>query len=535
MIKQTVAELLEDNVTMDLEGIDRLYLNAYQPMLQTGGGVAFFFKHQRNSPVASSVLMAPMSEAFVKQIREFAAKEGVDMVRFEKGERKDDITKARLKDFTGGEGVLYIGVAQEKFSTFRTVKRVNAETGQSFPWLNRSTVMCNQYYFYLVDKDFGPLFIKFSGYFPYTARICLNGHEYLKRQLDKRGIDYTPLDNGLLDCTDPRAAQRIMNELDEQKIDRVVRKWFARLPHPFTGADRKAGYRYELSVLQAEFARTQVFDRPLSGRYFFEEVIRENLDLGRPGQVSLIFNRRVTKRTPGTFRTRVITEGVMPSLHVSYKRSKIKQYFKEGRALRTETTINNPRDFGIGKRLENLPALREIGFQANRRLLDVQKVSQNCQVGSQEFEAMNCRHEVDGQIVSALKFGDPRIVALLQALILFFLIPEGFTNAVLRAQVARLMGWEVKSYGTRQMTYDLRRLRLHGLIERILHTRRYQITSKGIQISLFYSKVHSRVLRDGLSQLFDGLDEAGERKMVAAMKKVEESIEEHIQCAKLAA
>ena len=112
-----------------------------------------------------------------------------------------------------------------------------------------------------------------------------------------------------------------------------MRKWFARLPHPFTPAYQKAGFRYQLSILQAEFARTQVFDRPLSGRYFFEEVIRENLDLGRPNQVSLIFNRRVTRRTPGSFRTRVITEGVTPSLHVSYKWSKIKQYFKGEKGL----------------------------------------------------------------------------------------------------------------------------------------------------------------------------------------------------------
>ena len=87
-------------------------------------------------------------------------------------------------------------------------------------------------------------------------------------------------------------------------------------------------------------------------------------------QVQLIFDRRVNKTTPGRFRTRIITDGVIPSLHVDYKNNRIKQYHKEGRALRTETTINNTRDFGIGKLLKNLPALRQIGLQANRRLLD---------------------------------------------------------------------------------------------------------------------------------------------------------------------
>ena len=531
MIKQSVSEWLEKRVVLDLESLDRLYLNAYQPILQTGG----FFKGHRGAQVASTVLMAPMSRDFVNSIKNFAQTHNIDIVRFQKGERKDDITKKRLSGFSQDEGVLYIGVAQEKFSTFRVSQQVNTDTGTTFPWLARTTVMCNQYYFYLVDKDFGPLFIKFSSYFPYTARICLNGNEYLKRQLEQRGIAFEALDNGVYRCDSAKKAQQIADALDEKKIDRVVRKWFSRLPHPFTAADRKAGYRYELSILQAECCRTQVFDRPLSGRYFFEEVIRDHLDLGRPSQVSLIFNRRVTKRTPGTFRTRVVTEGVMPSLHVSYKYSTIKQYFKEDKALRTETTINNPRDFGIGKKLENLPAVREIGFQANRRLLDVQKVSQNCQVGFDVFEGINQQSEVDGQVAAALKFSDPRVMALMHAIILFFLLPRGFSNALLREQVARLMGKDPSTYKPGQMTYDLRRLRLHGLIERIPHSHRYQVTGKGIKVSLFYTKVYGRVLQSGLSQLFDGLDCKGERKMVSAFDNVEKAIEEHIQCAKIAA
>ena len=142
----------------------------------------------------------------------------------------------------------------------------------------------------------------------------------------------------------------------------MLRKWLRRLPHPFPGRDRAAGYRYQLSILQAEFSLTQVLDQPVTGRVFFEEVIRENLDIGRPSQVSLVFGRKVGRRTPGRFRTRAITDGVVPSLHVDYKKSRIKQYHKEGQALRTETTINDTRDFAIGRRIENLDELRKVGF-----------------------------------------------------------------------------------------------------------------------------------------------------------------------------
>ena len=519
MIEQTVRELLERHVVLDVEGIDRLYLNLYQPMLQTGGGVATFFKAHRGAKVASTALMAPMSHAFVRAIRAFAKREGVELVRFAKGQRKDEVTCERLKGFSAPEGVLYIGTAQERFASFRVTKKISMPNGQPYPWLTRGAVMCNHYYFYLVDEDFGPLFIKFASYFPYTARVCLNGHEYLKRQLAKEGIAYEALDNGILSCTDPLRLQRIADDLDENKIEAVVRKWLARLPDPFTAADHAAGFKPKLSILQAEFSRTQVFDRPLWGRHLFEAIIRENIDLGRPSKVSLIFDRRINKRTPGTLHTRVVTQGVIPSLQVSYKYSKIKQYFKEGRALRTETTINNTHDFGVGRNLTNLPALRAIGFTANRRLLEVETISQDCALAEGVYDRVTQPQVVDGQRASGLRLDDARVLALFQVLCLFVGLPQGFRNASMRAWLAQALGVPVDAYSPGRMTYDLRRLRLHGLIERIPHTHGYRVTDLGIRVALFFTKVHSRILRPGLSQLFDGCPKASNRPIATAMRR----------------
>ena len=230
-------------------------------------------------------------------------------------------------------------------------------------------------------------------------------------------------------------------------------------------------------------------------------MIRENLDIGRPDHVQLIFERRITKRTPGRFRTRVITEGVTPSLHIDYKHSRIKQYHKEGRALRTETTINDPRDFDIGKRLSNLPALRRIGFQANRRLLDVQRISQDCALGEDAFHGVNDPIEVDGQRASGLRFADVAVQALLSALLVFRLLPRGFSNRDLRDHWAALLGKAPDDMTRGQMTYHLRRLRLHGLIERIPGTHRYRVTRLGWRTALFCTRTYNRILRPGLAQI----------------------------------
>ena len=124
----------------------------------------------------------------------------------------------------------------------------------------------------------------------------------------------------------------------------------------------------------------------------------------------------------------MITDGVIPSLHIDYKHTRIKQYHKEGQALRTETTINDAYDFRIGRLLKNLPALREVGFKANRRLLSVQRISHDCTLGEQVFSDIQCPTIVEGQRAAGLRFGDPRVLALFACLLLFRLLPRGFSN-----------------------------------------------------------------------------------------------------------
>jgi hypothetical protein len=263
-------------------------------------------------------------------------------------------------------------------------------------------------------------------------------------------------------------------------------------------------------------------------------VIHENLALGNPGQVQLIFNRRISKRTPGRFRTRVITEGVTPSLHIDYKHSKIKQYHKEGRALRTETTINNTRDFRIGKRLKNLPLLRQVGFAANRRLLDVQQLSHDCHIGEATFQQAQRPLLVAGQRRPALRFGDETIQALLQALLVVYILSPGFKQKELKERLALLLGLDPSTMTQGKMTYQLRRLRLHGLIERLPKSHRYRVTTFGLRLALFYTRSYRCLLRPGLSQIM-APEPPGDTRLRIHFDKATEAIKLWCREAKLAA
>jgi hypothetical protein len=220
----------------------------------------------------------------------------------------------------------------------------------SFSSTADKTVYVNHYYFYIDDAEFGPLFLKICSYAPWAIKLCLNGHEWAKRQLEQRKIRYQALDNGFLSCAEPEQLQEICDSLGPEHIERLFPKWLQRVPLPLQAEDRKAGYDWDLSIWQMEVSLTQIFDRHVRGREFFEEVIRDNLDLGRRDRVQLIFDRVVTKKTPGRFCMRVIQDGVHPGLHIEYKNFDLKQYFKEGHGCRTEGTFRNPKDFGVYRR-----------------------------------------------------------------------------------------------------------------------------------------------------------------------------------------
>jgi hypothetical protein len=388
-------------------------------------------------------------------------------------------------------------VAQERASGWTATKERQGKRVH-FTFYRRS-VYVNHYYLYLMDPEWGPAFIKICGYAPYGLKLCLNGHEWVKRQLQRRGLPFTALDNGFLHCAQPEALQALCDRLDESAIEAFLARWQARLPLPLTRRHRALGFAYQLSILQLEVSLTQVFDRPQRGREFFEAVIREHLDLGRPDQISLLFERRIPRNCPSRFRTRVVSRGVRPSLHVEYKRCHVKQYFKEERALRTETTFNDTYDVGVKRGLSNFRYLRTLGDHINRRLLTLERVAHDCGLApAQLTDLVRPTQTAEGQRAPALKFGDPRVTALLAALCHFGWTIDGLRPRQLRPLVARLFGSE---YGPRQMTYDLRRLRRKGLLLRLDRTQRYVLTPYGRRMALFLTKIHARILRPGLQAL----------------------------------
>jgi hypothetical protein len=397
---------------------------------------------------------------------------------------------------TGRSGVAAIGVAQEYQNVFAATQR---QGSNGVPWFSftKADRRVSCFYFYLWDVDFGPAFIKVCAYFPYPIKVWINGHEWAKRQATHAGIGFTALSNGFATCEDPGRLQEICDRLGPGQINVFFQRWMSVLPLPLTGHDREAGYWWELSMRQVEVSRTLVLDAPRRARAFFEALVADNLDLGRPDTVELIFTGhhkrrgRHPKQAP-TFNTKVVTRDTDVTVNAFYKHSRVKQYLKDGRALRIETVVNSPDDLRCHRRLQHLDELQAKARDVNDRVLDTERVGQGCVLASPAFERVALSSvTADGRRAPALRFGDPRVMALVGALCVG-LNALGFTNRSLRAQVNHLLG---VPYTPNQMGYDLHRLRLNGLIERLQGTNTYVLTPEGQRVAVFYTKLHDRLLR----------------------------------------
>ena len=502
----TVAKLLAENVSFRCTSVDRIGIRGYVPGLQYEGGVVKFLL-ERGNHIPSPAALNRNRERLMAELESLVASTDVPVVRFRRGESKEQTARpyqdeAALK---GASALVLVGKAQERTSAWRGfVDDSHAAHRPGHPhiaWRRQSSVP-DYWYFYFWDAQWGPAFLSLCSYAPYPLWACANGHEWAKRQLANDGVGFEALDNGLRSATDPAAAHRTCARLGCGHVRDLLRRMMAVMPDPLTTEDRRAGFDWRFSIAQLEVSDTAVFDAPRRARAWFEAAIGDHLDLGRPERVSLVVDRTVVNRgrfkTPGRFATEVITRDVAPQLQIHYKSSKVKAYLKEGRALRVETTINNANDFDLAKTLnsDNWQALRKVGAATNARFLAALGEDQPGLPDPATLESVVLPTTHDGQRAPGLRFGDPRTMALLASVAAFAHVIGGLTNRGLRQHMA--VHWN-PDYSSAQASYDLRRLRLKGFIERVPHTNTYRVTSHGRRMATFFTKLAARVVVPALT------------------------------------
>jgi hypothetical protein len=529
----SAAEVFDGRSGLDIACLDRIYLNGYVPNLQVGPQVVIYMRRHLGLPVPSPAVMEKKGTAFREAVKAFAEANGVPVIAFGKADRKIDVVQPLIEEAAraGVSKVVAVGVAQEFANVYASSKK---DRPGNAPWFSfhKADRRVTCYYFYVWDADFGGGFVKVCSYFPYPMKIWVNGHEWAKRQALEAGIGFEALSNGFFSCDDPAALQAVCDRLGPGDIQAFAERWWARLPLPLDRADRDAGYWWELSMRQIEVSRTIAFTAPRFARSFFDALVTDNLTVGRADQLEIIFGRRINggrkRPTVTDTKTKVVHDGDMVTLNAYYKHSRVKQYFKDGRALRIETVVNSPTDFAVKRRLEHLPELAAKARAVNDRLLDTETAGQDCVLAAPAFERIASPTQGEAGRAPALRFGDPRVQALASVLLTLLFTVAGITNKSLRAGVTAILG---VPHTTSQATYDLRRLRLKGLIQRRTRTNTYDLTEDGRRFALFYTKVHNKVL----APLMDGDHPPAPPDLTNALNTIDQHIDAYIDRARLAA
>jgi hypothetical protein len=529
-----INDVLEGHAALEIECVDRLVLNAYVPRLQVPGQVVRFLCGHLGHPIPSPALLGKIGDRFRAQTRRFVRDREIPVLRLASPDRSrwDDRKLDHVRPYLdaaereGRYGVVALVVAEE-FQRVWSARNRSQKPGVAsldFFWEKRRV---GAYYFYILDPQFGPAFIKICTYGPWFARVWVDGHEWAKRQARKAGIAFTALSNGFASCSEPERLQAVCDTFGPEHVQAFFDRWITQIPTPLTAEDRAAGYWWELSMRQVETSRTIVFDDPRRARNFFEALVADNIGIGRPEEVSMVFARQLRRPTQHRYQTRIFTTGTEIRIDFRYKHSRVKQYLKDGRALRMETVINRPDDLDVKRRLHHLSELIDKARAVNQRLLMIEQAGQSCAIGTALFERIHQPYHQKGQRTGALRFGDDRATALAGALCHVLGAVTGFSNKSLRPLVAAHLD---RPYTRGQMSYDLRRLRLHGLIQRIRHQNTYTLTPEGIRVAVFYTKLRNRLLRP----LLDADKPPAKIEIRQALNTLENAVADYLHSARLA-
>jgi hypothetical protein len=502
-VMNTIAEVLKDSIAFNYRCIDRLILNAYIPTLQTPGAMAGFMRQVRGKPILGGLVFKELTDQFVARIKSFAAEEKVVIVHVTGRQKPGEAGTALLAEATrqGRFGVVGIVSHQESSRVFVSTHLGGRATNFG---VKEDRRLVNHYYFYIRDENYGEGFVRFSSYPPFQTRIWLNGHGYVAGELKRRGIAFKTADNLFVEAGDAKALQEIADGFTAQAVEKIARGWLTMLPDPLSTKEREAGYGTSLSIYQAEFCDNLIFHDTRALNRVYEQVLRDHLHVGRPDLVKIVFDRRITKRTPGRFSTRVLRGGTVSCLKTFYRRSFLKQYNKGGRALRTELCVNDPSDLGSKKSLVHLGHLGCIANHAIGRFLKAQAAAYAPALSRSTFERIVTPSEKEGKRVAAVRFGTTWAMQLLMALACAGLSFRAFTNRDVRRLLTERLGVDGHEARATRIGYELRKLIGKGVLRKVPGRSRYTLTDSGYRVVLFLVKLHERLLTPGL----DALDES---------------------------
>jgi hypothetical protein len=454
--------------------------------LQIPVNVVCFFRDQRHQEVDRNLLRS-VARQYHDGVEHYADQHQIPIVRpqdFSEERREnwvDDYFPNRADPF--GLGVI--------LTSRENARMAIAEKSTPKPRIDLKNRFVEQYYFSLNDPEFGRAFLRIGPSFPPTSRLCINGHEWLARQLTKEQIAFTQCGNAFVECANPQRLHELADQFSHEHIGPFAHRWLAQLVPTLTpAAQRRQGSGFRLFVSQVEYCDHRIFQERAALDRRHERLLDANRTLGRPDRRAFIYGRRFTEKTVEGIKTRITDyEEIKPVIRSDFKRTAIKQYVRDQILLRSEGISNYTPNLGVTKGIDNLPQLRDVLHRGTERYLEVQQDVMETFVDRGPLQQLPPPTvTASGRRIPGIKRTDQRLLAVMPALVCFrFLAGLGtFRTRDLLPAVVKALGVTAAPYRLSQLRYDLSTLLATGLVVQVAGTHNYQLTPTGFRLGVVY-------------------------------------------------
>jgi hypothetical protein len=479
-----------DAIDFSYSCFDRMILRGGIPSFQhteRGGTIHWFLRTRRQAPTINRAYFGRIAADYHSWVVQYAQTSGIDIVDSNKDDRREELVEPYFQQLGTRSGVAVILKAREPERVAWHLARANRIE------VKRNWV--NLYYFYLNDPQCGRMFLRICPYFPCNIGVWLNGHNWLANQLQREGIAFEKRDNLFTACARPERLQELADAFAPTDISAPVDYWLAQLLPYFSAAERQQGYRHQLYMAQMEYCQNLIFHQQAAANRLFDRLMDSNRGMGHPQKLAVVFGRSHFQPDTRTGQTVLkITKQRTPVISSSFKQTLLKQYISHSVGLRTESSTFQLKDLSLPKNINNLPKVRVALDSANQRYLDVQQDVLATYVDRGQLEQMRQPSvSATGRRVPGLHLDDPRLLAVLQAILCFaYLVGKGcFRTKDLLADVRKALA--NPDYTLSQLRYDLSKLRGKGLVRRLAGTQSYQVTSEGYRIGFFHLKLYQKL------------------------------------------
>ncbi len=486
---ETFNKLFGSLLTLVYHCFDRLVILAYMPLLTRPEQVVYFFRDVNGLWPITQQALRQRTDQYRRWVEFFAQEHQIPIQWADKGVRKEDQVRPyrRRLERQNRFGVYFIYRSMEIGPTSRCLVPRYPTKDPDYRFIRRHRSRYTHYYFYLRDPDLGPISLCVGTFLPFQINCWLNGHGFMQRQLERRGIAFRKDDNAFLRVDDPALLQQIADGLTPGLIQRRLNYWIARLGPQFSLDERRCTFR-RFSLQQVEYCRN----------FPIHKLFERSCDLGllrlTADQIFQVFGWRLHRRLRGKLHS------TLSRFHHGHhvfraccKKAVLRMYEKFNTFLRLEVLSNDLTDFRLRKSLEHLPAVRQTLAAVTDRFADFQAQALQVHVDFPLFQRLALPIPSGQTRIPGIKIHDTRMIRLMQALLHAAPHLAGWTSAQIHRATLQSFGLTAENYSITQLRYDLRKMKAHGLIERLGRQYRYRLTDKGTRVCLLFVLFHQRV------------------------------------------